>query len=221
MAMVHKMVGRPTQLGEVRSRGVPTQATVASVRTSLPTIKQATDPSAGRVVSSVCPIPAMVPQPRVQTGPVRRGGALNAFGLSTLVSNAVRMLPLFYSDTATIEKPQDFRELFEAHTVGLSNQSRLFVFRQKLTGREAERWWNDTTITTFKTLKVRFHNPFLSRMTDEVRERLETTKRERGESVEEWGLGSLRVTELPESSDEIPTVPSRSQQQANVCYAGC
>ncbi|KAF1786647.1 Zinc finger, CCHC-type [Phytophthora cactorum] len=69
MAMVHKMVGRPTQLGEVRSRGVPTQATVASVRTSLPTIKQATDPSAGRVVSSVCPIPAMVPQPRVQTGP--------------------------------------------------------------------------------------------------------------------------------------------------------
>ncbi|KAG2777308.1 hypothetical protein Pcac1_g12296 [Phytophthora cactorum] len=154
MAMVHKMVGRPTQLGEVRSRGVPTQATVASVRTSLPTIKQATDPSAGRVVSSVCPIPAMVPQPRVQTGPVRRGGALNAFGLSTLVSNAVRMLPLFYSDTATIEKPQDFRELFEAHTVGLSNQSRLFVFRQKLTGREAERWWNDTTITTFKTLKT-------------------------------------------------------------------
>ncbi|RAW35621.1 hypothetical protein PC110_g8084 [Phytophthora cactorum] len=114
----------------------------------------------------------MVPQPRVQTGPVRRGGALNAFGLSTLVSNAVRMLPLFYSDTATIEKPQDFRELFEAHTVGLSNQSRLFVFRQKLTGREAERWWNDTTITTFKTLKVRFHNPFLSRMTDEMRYQL-------------------------------------------------
>ncbi|KAG3109258.1 hypothetical protein PI125_g11088 [Phytophthora idaei] len=184
MSKVPKLVGRPSQLGEVRSRGVPTQATVASVSTSIPTMKHATGPSADRVMSGLRPIPAMVPQPRVQPGPVRQGGALNAFSLSTLVSYAVKVLPWFYSNTATVEKARDFWELFEAHTVGLPDQSRLLVFRQKLKGREVERWWNNSTIRTLKTLKVRFHNQFLSRPADELLERLETTKRKRGESVE-------------------------------------
>ncbi|KAI9992796.1 hypothetical protein PInf_014670 [Phytophthora infestans] len=92
------------------------------------------------------------------------------FQLSQLVSNDMKVLPVLYSDTATVEKACDFWERFEAHTEGLPDRSRLLVFRQRLKGREAERWW----------------------------ERLETTKREKGESVEEWGD---RVSDLCGSSD--------------------
>eukprot|EP00644_Phytophthora_capsici_P015829 jgi/Phyca11/122886/e_gw1.49.300.1 len=78
---------------------------------------------------------------------------------------------MFYSDTATVEKARDFWELFEAHTGQLPDRERLLVFRQKLKGREAERWWGNSRIKTFATLKVRFHNQFLSRTTDELWER--------------------------------------------------
>ncbi|EGZ09755.1 hypothetical protein PHYSODRAFT_464419, partial [Phytophthora sojae] len=105
---------------------------------------------------------------------------------------------VFYSDTATMEKARDFWELFEAHTAHLPDQSRLLVFHQKLKGSPAERWWNNFTIKTFATLKVRFHNQFLSRTADELWERLQTTKHERGESVEEWGD---RVSDLCDSLD--------------------
>ncbi|KAE8963199.1 hypothetical protein PR003_g31010 [Phytophthora rubi] len=105
---------------------------------------------------------------------------------------------MFYSDTATVEKSCDFWELFEDHTDGFPDRSRLLVFRQEIKGQEAERWWNNSRIKSFRTLKVRFHNQFLSRTADELWERLETTKRERGESVEEWGD---RVSDLCESLD--------------------
>ncbi|GMF42734.1 unnamed protein product [Phytophthora fragariaefolia] len=115
-----------------------------------------------------------------------------------MVSNVMKVLPVFYSDTATMEKARDFWELFEAHTAHLPDQSRLLVFHQKIKGRPAERWWNNSTIKTFATLKVRFHNQFLSRTADELWERLQTTKRERGESVVEWGD---RVSDLCDSLD--------------------
>ncbi|KAG2947173.1 hypothetical protein PC117_g7022 [Phytophthora cactorum] len=58
------------------------------------------------------------------------------FQLSQLVSNAVKLLPMFYSDSATVEKARDFWEMFAAaHTEGLPDQSRLLVFRQKIKGR--------------------------------------------------------------------------------------
>ncbi|EEY65093.1 uncharacterized protein PITG_21772 [Phytophthora infestans T30-4] len=80
----------------------------------------------------------------------------------------MNVLPVFYSDTATVEKVRDFWELFEAHTEGLPDRSRLLVFRQKRKSREAERSWGNSSIRTFSTLKVRFHNQFLSRTADEL-----------------------------------------------------
>ncbi|KAG1688770.1 hypothetical protein DVH05_003080 [Phytophthora capsici] len=63
------------------------------------------------------------------------------YDLSSLMSNIMKVLTMFYSDTATVEKARDFWELFEAHTGQLPDSERLLVFRQKLKGREAERWW--------------------------------------------------------------------------------
>ncbi|KAI9987930.1 hypothetical protein PInf_024185 [Phytophthora infestans] len=117
---------------------------------------------------------------------------------TTKMSTVMKVLPMFYSDTATVEKARDFWELFEDHTDRLPDRKRLLVFRQKLKGREAERWWSNSSIKSFATLKVRFHNRFLSRTADELWERLYSTKRERGESVEEWGD---RVTDLCDSLD--------------------
>ncbi|EGZ22993.1 hypothetical protein PHYSODRAFT_253793, partial [Phytophthora sojae] len=113
----------------------------------------------------------------------------SAYNLSTMVSHAVKVLSMFYSDTATVEKARDFWELFEDHTDGFPDRSQLLVFRQKLRGRDADRWWNNSRIKSFRTLKVRFHNQFLSRTADEL---------QRGESVEEWGD---RVSDLCESLD--------------------
>ncbi|EGZ07654.1 hypothetical protein PHYSODRAFT_529398 [Phytophthora sojae] len=115
-----------------------------------------------------------------------------------MVSNAIKVLPAFYSDTASMDKARDFWELFEAHTSHLPDQSRLLVFRQRIKGSEAERWWNNSTIKTFATLKVRFHNLFLSRTADQPWERLQSAHHERGESVEEW---CDRVTDLCDSLD--------------------
>ncbi|KAG3241202.1 hypothetical protein PI124_g13927 [Phytophthora idaei] len=143
MAKVPKMRGRATQLGEVWSRGVPTQATVASARTSIPTMKQATGPSAGRVLFGVRSIPVMVSQPRVQTGPVRQGGVLNTFSLLTLMSNAMKVLPFFYSETVTVEKARDFWDLFEDHTVGLPDQSQLTFKTLKVERGESVEQWGD------------------------------------------------------------------------------
>ncbi|KAG4040514.1 hypothetical protein PC123_g23948 [Phytophthora cactorum] len=97
------------------------------------------------------------------------------FQLSQLVSNAVKVLPMFYSDSATVEKARNFWEMFAAHTERLPDRSRLLMLRQKLKGREAERW-----------------------TADELWELLETVKLERSESVEEWGD---RVLDLCESLD--------------------
>ncbi|OWZ12502.1 hypothetical protein PHMEG_00014329 [Phytophthora megakarya] len=101
-----------------------------------------------------------------------------------------------------------FWNAFEANTEGLPDQSRLLVFSQKLKGREAERWWGNSSIRDFRTLKLRFHNHFLRQTADEPWERLQTTKRERGESIEEWGD---RVSELCDSLD-YPDARMRYQQ---------
>ncbi|KAI9991779.1 hypothetical protein PInf_017140 [Phytophthora infestans] len=100
------------------------------------------------------------------------------FQLLQSVSNAMMVVPVFYLNTATAEKARDFWGLFEAHT-GPSRPA------QRLKGREAERWWGNSSIRTFSTLKVRFHNQFLRRTADELWERLEITRREKGESGEE------------------------------------
>ncbi|KAG1710189.1 hypothetical protein DVH05_017195 [Phytophthora capsici] len=106
--------------------------------------------------------------------PLRYGGIPSVsrhrqmYDLSSLISNILKVLPMFYSDTATVEKACDFWELFEAHTGQLLDSE-----------REISR------IKTFATLKVRFHNQFLSRTTDEL-----------CESVQEWGD---RVTDLCDS----------------------
>jgi hypothetical protein len=112
--------------------------------------------------------------------------------LTNAVSNAVKILPIFYSDTATVEKARDVWDAFEENTDGLPERSRLLVFRQEIKGREAERWWGHSSIRTLATLKVRFHYHF------ELWERRQTTHRLRGESVEEWGD---RVSELCDSMD--------------------
>ncbi|KAE8975631.1 hypothetical protein PR003_g29829 [Phytophthora rubi] len=87
---------------------------------------------------------------------------LTSIALTHAVSNAVKVLPLFHSAGVTVEKARDFWEAFEHTTRGLPDRSRLLVFRQKIKGSEAERWWNNSSIKTFETLKIRFHNHFLS-----------------------------------------------------------
>ncbi|OWZ12496.1 hypothetical protein PHMEG_00014333 [Phytophthora megakarya] len=123
---------------------------------------------------------------------------LPPIALSNTVAHVVKSLPQFFSDSATVEKARLFWNAFEANTDGLLDQSRLLVFSQKLKGHEAERWWGNSSIRDFRTLKLRFHNHFLSRTADELWERLQTMKRERGESIEEWGD---RVSELCDSLD--------------------
>ncbi|KAE8899450.1 hypothetical protein PF005_g28553 [Phytophthora fragariae] len=123
--------------------------------------------------------------PRMAPRTVRSQSAasLTSIALTHAVSNAVKVLPLFHSAGVTVEKARDFWEAFEDTTRGLPDRSRLLVFRQKIKGSEAERWWNNSSIKTFETLKIRFHNHFLSRTADELWERLHSTKRARGESI--------------------------------------
>ncbi|KAG1699099.1 hypothetical protein DVH05_014018 [Phytophthora capsici] len=64
---------------------------------------------------------------------------------------------------------------------------RLLVFQQKLKGKEADRWWGNSNIKTFDTLKARFHNHFLSRTQDELFDALFGIMSGKGESIEEWG----------------------------------
>ncbi|OWZ17086.1 LOW QUALITY PROTEIN: hypothetical protein PHMEG_0009019 [Phytophthora megakarya] len=104
---------------------------------------------------------------------------LSPIALSNVVAHVVKSLPQFFSDSATVEKARLFWNAFEANTEGLPDQSRLLVFSQKLKGPETERWWGNSSVRDFKTFKLRFHKPFLSRTADELWERLQTTKEER------------------------------------------
>jgi hypothetical protein len=159
------------------------------------------------------PAPAKKKTAKTSSGKTRKSGALPTMPFPTLpamtvpvdpvaisqaASKAVKMLPFFYSDTSTVERARTFWDAFEENTEGLPDKSRLLLFQQKLKGREAERWWNNSLIKTFRTLKTRFHNHFLSRTADELWERLHSTKRQKGESIEEWGD---RVTDLCDSLD--------------------
>ncbi|KAG1684160.1 hypothetical protein DVH05_010497 [Phytophthora capsici] len=104
-----------------------------------------------------------------------------------LMANAVKLLPFFHSDSTTVEKARSFWEAFEAHTSKLPDAERLLVFQQKLKGKEADRWWGNSNIKTFDTLKARFHIHFLSRTQDELFDALFGIMRGKGESIEEWG----------------------------------
>ncbi|OWZ19146.1 hypothetical protein PHMEG_0006667 [Phytophthora megakarya] len=99
---------------------------------------------------------------------------LPPIALSNAVPHVVKSLTQFFSDSATVEKVRLFWNAFEANTEGLPDQFRLLVFSQKLKGREAERWSGNSSIRDFKTLKLRFHNHFLSRTADELWEWLQT-----------------------------------------------
>ncbi|KAE8974825.1 hypothetical protein PF011_g24721 [Phytophthora fragariae] len=98
--------------------------------------------------------------PRMAPRTVRSQSAapLTSIALTHAVSNAVKVLPLFHSAGVTVEKARDFWEAFEDTTRYLPDRSRLLVFHQKIKGSEAERWWNNSSIKTFETLKIRFHN---------------------------------------------------------------
>ncbi|KAE9236287.1 hypothetical protein PF004_g8894 [Phytophthora fragariae] len=215
-------VPRRTAAPSAPSRTVPPrvskkQVTVKKEPVSLPVKPSSKAPTAARPSGS---LPVKAP---TSTKPVARakpkGGAVGATGtprmaprtvrpqsaapltsiaLTHVVSNAVKVLPLFHSAGVTVEKARDFWEAFEDTTRGLPDRSRLLVFRQKIKGSEAERWWNNSSIKTFEMLKIRFHNHFLSRTADELWERLHWTKRARGESIEEWGD---RVSDLCDSLD--------------------
>ncbi|GMF81883.1 unnamed protein product [Phytophthora fragariaefolia] len=98
-------------------------------------------PTLGRTTATV----RSTPTGNAHGGMVNRGvapvvGVRRGYNLSPMVSNVVKVLPVFYSDTATVEKGREFWELFEAHTEHLPDQSRLLVSRQKIKGRPAERW---------------------------------------------------------------------------------
>ncbi|EGZ12238.1 hypothetical protein PHYSODRAFT_246808 [Phytophthora sojae] len=178
-----QFAGGPAGLSKPLGGGMPMQPT--------------TDPTASRTPGTGTAPPAPTAAP--STSWLGASGlSPSAYNLSTMVSHAVKVLPMFHSDTATVEKARDFWELFEDHTDGFPDRSRLLVFRQKLRGREADRWWNNSRIMSFRALKVRSHNQRLSRTADKLWELLENTKRQRGESVEEWGD---RVSDLCESLD--------------------
>ncbi|KAE9322547.1 hypothetical protein PF008_g17570 [Phytophthora fragariae] len=113
--------------------------------------------------------------PRVVQSPA--AAPVNTISLTHAVPNAVKVLPLFHSAGVTVEKARDFWEAFEDTTRGLPDRSRLLVFRPKIKGSEAERWWNNSSIKSFEPLKICFHNHFLSRTADELWERLHSTKR--------------------------------------------
>ncbi|KAE8987555.1 hypothetical protein PR001_g22293 [Phytophthora rubi] len=130
--------------------------------------------------------PSTVPAPKKKKSTKNRVSPATKGGMTAGV-NAWNATPFPAQPTATVP-----------NTEGLPDKSRLLVFQQKLKGREAECWWNNSHIKTFKTLKVRFHNHFLSRTADELWERLHSTKRQKGESIEEWGD---RVTDLCDSLD--------------------
>ncbi|KAG3237893.1 hypothetical protein PI124_g17132 [Phytophthora idaei] len=186
--MLPKPVGHSRQSGFSFATGVSqpkveiAEATATPKRSALkknptPTASSASTAKVGNSVSRQMGI-APVRGRRSSISQRTAGGTPDPVQLSQLVSNAVKVVTMFYSDTATVEKTREFWEFFYAHMDGLPDRPRLLVFRQKLKGGEVERWWGNSSIRTFATLKVRFHNQFLSRTADELWERSETAKRE-------------------------------------------
>ncbi|GMF36127.1 unnamed protein product [Phytophthora fragariaefolia] len=115
----------------------------------------------------------------------------NPFLLQTQVSREawriVDWLPPFLSDSSTPTKAKKFWLSFKANTVTLPNQARLLAFYRCLRGETGKRWWSTSNIQDFDSLRVRFHNRFVSQTPEELWSKLNSLKRERGESVEEWG----------------------------------
>lgn len=117
------------------------------------------------------------------TTPTMTGGPV---GLRSSVKNAVDMINPFYSDGATVERARTFWAEFERITRGMDDDLRMTVFRRSMKGKTGEDWWSHSRISDFDTLRVRFHNRFMCISPPQMMERLKTTKRTRGESVEEW-----------------------------------
>lgn len=123
------------------------------------------------------PVSAGGGAPVATTGPV---------GIRSSVKNAVDMINPFYSDGYTVERARTFWAEFERITRGMDDDLRMTVFRGCMKVRSGENWWSHSRITDFATLRVRFHNRFLCISPLQMMEKLKTTKRSRGESVEEW-----------------------------------
>lgn len=123
------------------------------------------------------------PTPSGGTVPAPSSGPV---GIRSSVKNAVDMINPFYSDGYTVERARTFWAEFERITRGMDDDLRMTVFRRCMKGKTGEDWWSHSRITDFETLRVRFHNRFLCISPPQMMERLKTTKRTRGESVEEW-----------------------------------
>ncbi|GMF44893.1 unnamed protein product [Phytophthora fragariaefolia] len=143
------------------------------VRGQLPRTRPVPVKNSGRVVRMVDPVRRAEIRAKTMSP--------SAQELPTMVSHAMKVLTIFDSSTATVEKARDLWEMIEDHTGGFPDRSRLLGFRQKIKGREAEGWWNHSSIKSFRTLKNRFHIQFPCHTADELWELLETTKRERGD----------------------------------------
>jgi hypothetical protein len=76
---------------------------------------------------------------------------------------------------------------FEKCTFGMDDQMRWTVFKQCLKVKVGLKWWYNSRIDSFESLRVRFHNRFICQMPAQLWNRLKTAKRKKGESAE--GLG--------------------------------
>ena len=115
------------------------------------------------------------------------GRSLLTGGIPTELRNAVQLIVPFYSDSASCERAASFWRSFENCTSGMNDALRLTAFEQCLKGKQGQEWWYNSRIETFETLRIRFHNRFISRTPAQLWTQLRTARRQHGESVEEWG----------------------------------
>ncbi|GMF20951.1 unnamed protein product [Phytophthora fragariaefolia] len=108
-------------------------------------------------------------------------------GMPSLIKNAVKMIPPFYSEKSSVEKARTFWNSFKRATVDLVESLRLSAFRECLKGKIGEAWWMYSKINNFETLKNRFYNQFICQTPLQLLEQLKNAKRSRGMSAEVWG----------------------------------
>ncbi|EGZ10452.1 hypothetical protein PHYSODRAFT_435929, partial [Phytophthora sojae] len=101
----------------------------------------------------------------------------------------------FYSEVASSERAAAFWRSFEKCTEGMDDALRLTAFEQCMKGKVGQEWWYNSRIENFTTLKIRFHNRFVSRTPAQMWSQLRPARRNYGESVEEWGDRVNRMCE--------------------------
>lgn len=159
----------------------PATVTATATRPTVPATSVPMYPGGG--VSYSVPTPAAPVSGYGVTGWNASSGPV---GIRSSVKNAVDMINPFYSDGYTVERARTFWAEFERITRGMDDDLRMTVFRRCMKGKTGEDWWSHSRIVDFATLRIRFHNRFLCISPPQMMERLTTTKRSRGESVEEW-----------------------------------